>query len=106
MILPVLSRRPVVGYPHVALATVLTGVFGFGVWVHYMFAVGMSYMEMSFFSAASMTISLFSAALRPRAPRAPLAPAGTAVYRPAATDDSAPHLRRSCLLVRAEQLHV
>ena len=39
----------------------LTGVVGFGVWVHHMFATGMTQMSMSFFSAASMTISIFSA---------------------------------------------
>ena len=61
MIIPVFSRRPIVGYPYVAIATVLTGVIGFGVWLHHMFAVGMSMMSMSFFSAASMTISIFSA---------------------------------------------
>ncbi len=62
LILPVFSRRPIVGYAYVALATVLTGVVGFGVWVHHMFATGgMSHMAMSFFSGASMTISLFSA---------------------------------------------
>ena len=61
MLLPVFSRRPIVGYPLVAISTVLTGVVGFGVWVHHMFAVGMTDMSMSFFSAASMTISIFSA---------------------------------------------
>ncbi len=61
MLIPVFSRRPIVGYPYVALSTVLTGLVGFGVWVHHMFAVGMSQMGMSFFSAASMTISIFSA---------------------------------------------
>jgi len=61
MLLPVFSRRPIVGYPYVAVATVLTAVVGFGVWVHHMFAVGMTQLSMSFFSAASMTISLFSA---------------------------------------------
>jgi heme/copper-type cytochrome/quinol oxidase subunit 1 len=61
MIIPVMSRRPIVGYPYIAISTVLTGVAGFGVWVHHMFAVGMSHMSMSFFSAASMTISIFSA---------------------------------------------
>lgn len=61
MLLPVFCRRPIVGYPYVALATVLTGAVGFGVWVHHMFAVGMSHMSMSYFSAASMTISIFSA---------------------------------------------
>jgi cytochrome c oxidase subunit I len=60
MLLPVFSRRPIVGYPFVALATVLTAVVGFGVWVHHMFAVGMTGMSMSVFSAASMTISVFS----------------------------------------------
>jgi len=61
MIIPVFSRRPIIGYPYVAIATVLTGVVGFGVWVHHMFATGMEHLSMSFFSAASMTISLFSA---------------------------------------------
>lgn len=61
MLIPVFSRRPIVGYPYIAISTVLTGLVGFGVWVHHMFAVGMSQMGMSFFSAASMTISIFSA---------------------------------------------
>jgi hypothetical protein len=56
----VLSRRPIVGYSYVAASTVLTGVVGMGVWVHHMFAVGMGQMAMSFFAAASMTISLFT----------------------------------------------
>ncbi len=60
VLLPVFSRRPIVGYIYVALSTVMTGVVGFGVWVHHMFAVGMTQMSMSFFSAASMTISIFS----------------------------------------------
>jgi heme/copper-type cytochrome/quinol oxidase subunit 1 len=61
MLLPVFARRPIVGYTFVAVATVLTGLVGFGVWVHHMFATGMTQMSMSFFSAASMTISIFSA---------------------------------------------
>jgi len=61
MIIPTFARRPIVGYTYVALATVLTGVVGFGVWVHHMFATGEPQMAMSFFSAASMTISIFSA---------------------------------------------
>ena len=61
MIIPVFSRRPIVGYPYVAISTVLTGVVGFSVFVHHMFAVGMSDMAMSFFSAGSMTISIFTA---------------------------------------------
>jgi len=60
MIIPVFARRPIVGYVYVALSTVLTGVVGMGVWVHHMFATGMTQLSMSFFSAASMTISIFS----------------------------------------------
>jgi cytochrome c oxidase subunit I len=60
MILPVFARRPIVGYVYVALASILTGFVGLGVWVHHMFSVGMSKLSMSFFSAGSMTISVFS----------------------------------------------
>jgi len=60
IIIPVFSRRPIVGYTYVALSTVLTGAVGFSVWLHHMFTVGMSDMAMSFFSAGSMTISLFT----------------------------------------------
>lgn len=60
LIVPVFSRRPIVGYAYVAISTVLTGVVGFGVWVHHMFAIGEGHMGMSFFSAASMTISIFT----------------------------------------------
>ena len=60
MILPVFARRPIVGYTYVAVATVLTGLVGMGVWVHHMFAIGMSQVSMSVFSAASITISIFS----------------------------------------------
>lgn len=60
MVIPVFSRRTVVGYPFIAISTVLTGVVGFGVWLHHMFTVGMSDIAMSFFSAGSMTISIFT----------------------------------------------
>jgi cytochrome c oxidase subunit I len=60
MILPVFARRPIVGYTYVAVATVLTGVVGLGVWVHHMFATGMPGMSATYFAAASMTISIFS----------------------------------------------
>jgi cytochrome c oxidase subunit I len=60
LIVPVFSRRPIVGYPFVAISTILTGVVGFSVWLHHMFTVGMSDLAMSFFSAGSMTISIFT----------------------------------------------
>lgn len=60
MVVPTFSRRPIIGYPYVAVATILTGVVGFGVWLHHMFTVGMSDIAMSFFSAGSMTVSIFT----------------------------------------------
>lgn len=60
MILPVFCRRPIVGYVWVALATVLTGLVGFGVWMHHMFATGLADITTGFFSAASMAISMFT----------------------------------------------
>lgn len=60
MCIPTFARRPIVGYPYVAISTTLTGVTGFGVWLHHMFSTGMSDMEMSFFSAGSMLISIFT----------------------------------------------
>jgi|tagenome__1003787_1003787.scaffolds.fasta_scaffold20980225_2 cytochrome c oxidase subunit I+III len=55
-VLPVFSRRPMVGYTWVAVATVSTALIGFGVWVHHMFAVGLPQLSMAFFSAASMMV--------------------------------------------------
>ena len=60
-LIPTFCRRPLVGYTFVALATVSTGILGFGVWVHHMFATGLPATAMSFFSAASMVITIPSA---------------------------------------------
>ena len=60
-IIPVFSRRPLVGYVYVAGATVATGVVGFAVWVHHMFATGMSMTAMSVFSGFSFAIAIPSA---------------------------------------------
>ncbi len=57
-IVPTFSRRPIVAYPLVVLATIATGVISFGVWVHHMFAVGLPQLSMSFFSAASIVVTL------------------------------------------------
>lgn len=59
--LPVLCRRPLVGYTAVALATVLTMVLGFGVWLHHMFATGLPPLSLAFFSAVSIIIAIPSA---------------------------------------------
>jgi cytochrome c oxidase subunit I len=59
--LPTFCRRPLVAYSFVALATVSTGILGFGVWVHHMFATGLPPLSTNFFSAASMVITIPSA---------------------------------------------
>ena len=59
--LPTFCRRPLVGYTPVALSTVATMILGFGVWVHHMFATGLPYLAMSFFSGASIIITIPSA---------------------------------------------
>ncbi|MGH9736789.1 MAG: cytochrome c oxidase subunit I [Candidatus Acidiferrales bacterium] len=61
MMVPTFARYPIVGYPYIAMATILTGFVGFGVWLHHMFAVGAPHMSMTAFSAASMMISVFTA---------------------------------------------
>jgi cytochrome c oxidase subunit 1/cytochrome c oxidase subunit I+III len=57
-VIPTFARRPIAAYPFVVLATVATGIISFGVWVHHMFAVGLSQVSLSFFAAATLTISL------------------------------------------------
>jgi cytochrome c oxidase subunit I len=60
-VLPVYCRRPLVGYTIVSLATVMTMFIGFGTWVHHMFATGLPTQSLSFFSAASIVITIPSA---------------------------------------------
>jgi cytochrome c oxidase subunit 1/cytochrome c oxidase subunit I+III len=57
-IIPTFSRRPIAAYPLVVLATIATAIISFGVWVHHMFAVGLSQVSLSFFAAATLTISV------------------------------------------------
>ncbi|MEO7456565.1 MAG: cytochrome c oxidase subunit I [Gemmatimonadaceae bacterium] len=59
--LPTFCRRPLVGYTFVALATVLTALLGFGVWLHHMFATGLPPLSLAFFGGASILITIPSA---------------------------------------------
>jgi cytochrome c oxidase subunit I+III len=59
--LPVYCRRPLVAQSAVVLATILTMVLGFGVWVHHMFSTGLPVVALGFFSAASFVIVIPSA---------------------------------------------
>ena len=51
-------RRPVFAYPVVVLALISTGILAFGLWVHHMFATGLPRVGYSFYTAASMSVSI------------------------------------------------
>jgi cytochrome c oxidase subunit I len=57
-ILPVFSRRPIVGYVWIVTALVSVGFISFGVWVHHMFATGLPALAMAFFSGVSLLITI------------------------------------------------
>jgi cytochrome c oxidase subunit I+III len=57
-IIQAFSRRRIIGYVWLALATMTTAIIGFGVWVHHMFAVGLPNLSMAFFSAASLLVTI------------------------------------------------
>ena len=52
------SRRSIVQYPIVVLALVGTGILAFGLWVHHMFATGLPRIGYSFYTAASIAVSV------------------------------------------------
>ncbi|GGC32116.1 cytochrome c oxidase subunit I [Novosphingobium marinum] len=58
MIIPVVARTSLVGYRLVVFALIATGFIAFGVWAHHMFATGIPDISVSFFSAASMAVSI------------------------------------------------
>ena len=59
--LPFFCRRPLVGYTPVVVGTVTTMALGFGVWLHHMFATGIPFLALAFFSGASFAIAIPSA---------------------------------------------
>ena len=58
MIVPTMARAPLVAYNLIVVALIATGFFSFGLWVHHMFTTGIPALSLSFFSAASMAVSL------------------------------------------------
>ena len=52
------ARRKIFGYLALVLSLISTGFIGFGLWVHHMFATPIPQMGQSFFTAASMVISI------------------------------------------------
>jgi cytochrome c oxidase subunit I+III len=57
-IIPTFARRPIIGYVPLVLSFIVIGFVGFGVWVHHMFATGLTPLGMSLFSVASFAISV------------------------------------------------
>ncbi|HWH18470.1 MAG TPA: cytochrome c oxidase subunit I [Allosphingosinicella sp.] len=51
-------RRPVFAYSAVVIALVSNGILAFGLWVHHMFATGLPRLGYSFYTAASMAVSI------------------------------------------------
>jgi cytochrome c oxidase subunit I+III len=58
MIIPAMVGKPLYGYRLIVLALVGTGFLSFGLWVHHMFATGIPQLSLSFFSAASMAVTI------------------------------------------------
>ncbi len=57
-IIPVFSRKVIFGYPLMVAATVAIGFISLGVWVHHMFAVGLSPAVNTAFMASTMLIAV------------------------------------------------
>jgi cytochrome c oxidase subunit 1 len=57
-IITTFTQRPVFGYMALMLSIVATGFIGFAVWVHHMFATGLPQLGLTYFTSASMVISI------------------------------------------------
>ncbi len=57
-VLPTFSRKPLFGYPVMVYSGILIGFFGFGVWSHHMFTVGLGAVADSAFAVATMLIGI------------------------------------------------
>jgi cytochrome c oxidase subunit I+III len=55
-IIPAFAQRRMIAFPLVALAELLVGFIGFGVWAHHMFAVGMPTATAVFFAGATLMV--------------------------------------------------
>ncbi|RWZ67998.1 cytochrome c oxidase subunit I [Labedella populi] len=59
-VVPAHSQQKLAAYPLVVIALASTAVMSLGLWVHHMYTVGLPSITMSFFTAASMSITLAS----------------------------------------------
>jgi cytochrome c oxidase subunit I+III len=57
-ILPTFTRREIVGHDFVVLAVVAVGLISVSVWAHHMFAVGLPWLSLAFFSAMTFAVAI------------------------------------------------
>jgi cytochrome c oxidase subunit 1 len=57
-VIPVFSRKPLFGYAVVVYSGMLIAIYGFGVWGHHMFAVGMGSVADAVFAGSTMLIAI------------------------------------------------
>jgi cytochrome c oxidase subunit 1 len=57
-IIATFTQRPAYGYVALVLSLIVTAFLAFGLWVHHMFVTGLPPLGMSFFTAASMLITI------------------------------------------------
>lgn len=60
MVVVASARRPLLGYPLVVAAILLTGFISFGLWAHHMYTSGLPVLALSFFAAASLMVGIAS----------------------------------------------
>jgi cytochrome c oxidase subunit I len=57
-IIPVMSRKPIYGYPFMVFSGIAIGFMGWGVWAHHMFASGIGPISVAAFSLSTMFIAV------------------------------------------------
>jgi cytochrome c oxidase subunit 1 len=57
-VVPVLSRKPIFGYPIMVAANVMIAFISLGVWAHHMFTVGMTSIGNAFFAITTMLVAV------------------------------------------------
>lgn len=58
MIIPVFTRKRIIGYPFLVIAIVATGFLSFGLWAHHMFSAGLPQIVLTLFAVASLMITI------------------------------------------------
>jgi cytochrome c oxidase subunit I+III len=56
--IPVLAHRTLIGYRAIVVAIIALAFVSFGIWVHHMFTVGIPYLALAFFSAATAIVAV------------------------------------------------